>query len=553
MLLLYPFLRCLAVYLMPLRKLFIKYFDISFSVLYDIHQESTFPAKEPMGANIPGTHIWVGGKCFNLVLQDSRAHLLGFRKGRRALARWLDANKDHPIYAVVNDHFSSFCQKNMRVFERAIAAATLALSIAAPAASFAQSGMRPIAMGCEPCHQTPQKSSVPRPESALKKPVSKEGAALKKGIRKASLAAEPRKLKFFTTGSRGSGVTKVGTVHHLSGTAVGKVGTTGLLFRDARGERLLCGLGRSAPKGADVVLGTRAYTLWKNGKEWTMRNIVALNGIAVEGDVFIADSFIEQALDGRKESFDPEKKRPELNPVQAWKEEQSHAPGRAVKMPSSSPDARENTGMRDEVKVLGANTVQAVEEKPAPAQSAATQRAPLSSPLSADSRIREMVSSIAEDRIIVEQKGDRYEVTSFFGGLTVLHTFKGGSGMITIHEASLKAYPELSFMEVFNVPLTEVVKNIASYSRGVNGQMGKHIVLFVKRQLKPLFDNNRMRQLPPPDSRLLTGVRIVGDDEYFKQAYFSTTGGEWVSLDDELLVRILHSEPVTSYAEQITR
>lgn len=64
----------------------------------------------------------------------------------------------------------------------------------------------------------------------------------------------------------------------------------------------------------------------------------------------------------------------------------------------------------------------------------------------------------------------------------------------------------------------------------------------------PLFTNKVARQLPAPDNRIVTDIRITESDDA-RHIYFCFNSGQWTVLDDELLVKVMHSEPIASYAE----
>lgn len=295
-----------------------------------------------------------------------------------------------------------------------------------------------------------------------------------------------KSLTFINLGTRGSGISSIGELYKINDRAAGRVGTMRLLFRDERGMRLACELGKHPPRGAEVVFGTMAYRMWKNGTEWNMRTIVSINGMAVKENVFIAEHFVEKQSASKKVL-----------------------------------QVRNTGNMRTDERSKSAFYRRGESE------------VPLSKP--------------AEKSLIIKEEGAFYRVTSHFGGLTVTHTFKGSS-RVTVHEASLKAYPSISFQEVFSVPLEEMKNNFAKYLNGFDGNLELNLLMLAKNEIVPLFTNKVARQLPAPDNRIVTDIRITESDDA-RHIYFCFNSGQWTVLDDELLVKVMHSEPIASYTE----
>ncbi len=295
-------------------------------------------------------------------------------------------------------------------------------------------------------------------------------------------------LAFVSLGSRGRGVGSVSEVYEVEKDGLsGAVSAERLLFRDRQGIRLISEMGRYPAKGSEIVFGTKAYRMWKNGRQWDMRNVVSINGIAVAGDVFISEAFV-------KKTGTPGNSRPQNRTV-----------------------ARENSnGNKPEVAFY--------DEKDG----------------------EEFLISPSKKEPIIIDEGNSCKVTSYFGELTVNHIFKGRS-RITVHEVSFAAYPGISFQEAFNVPFSEVKGNIMKYLGGYDGNVEKTMLTLVREELAPMFQNNSARQFPPPDNRVITGLKLH-DTAGAKQMYACFQKKRWIPVDDELLTKILKSGPVTTYA-----
>lgn len=469
-----------------------------------------------------GTYIFVNGKRYDLAAPMAVEALLRIRKGRRALACWLNDHRNSAQYAPVYDRVAGAVLGRHDLFKPLTAAATVAACLLAPAASLPFSIPQDAAKQCVLCHTAPA-----APSGTIK------AVAFQK-----EEAAAPQKLAFFSLGSAGYGVTGIGRPYLLSGEeneSAGVVNARGVLFRNESGTRLRCELGSAVPRGASVVLGTKAYLLKRNGAEWTMRNIVRLNGTALRDEVFIAEHYVKRARQKERvlqASSAPAPASSAARPAVAVAVAASFRPAEHAPAASAAPTAPPAPA----VPVVTAGAVRVF----APSRAVVARAADTA------------VAGAAGGPVTVERKGDVYEAVSHFGGLTITHVFRG-SGAMTVHEASLAAYPELSFLEAFNVPLEETIKNVAKYSRGVDNQLGKNIVAFVNNTLAPLFADNRLRRLPAPDNRLVLGIKIAGADEYYKHLYLGTASGEWLPLSDDLLTGLLSSDPVASYAEHASQ
>ncbi|MEW5744847.1 MAG: hypothetical protein AB1805_05325 [Nitrospirota bacterium] len=470
----------------------------------------------------PEARITIRGARFDLTMPGTVASLLRLRRGRRAVARWLNSHKHHPefdhIHALVMAAATpvTLAEGLKRILEPLAAAAALFVLLAPPAVSYSSTAAQPFAKECTVCHRTATPYGIQK--ELRKKPVAlKQRQSAAPPARTVSFGSAGQKLVFASLGSGGYGISRVGKVYLIEAESRGSVEAQGVLFRDEAGMRLRCALGSTVPKGASVVLGSKAYTLTRGGAEWTMRNVISINGVPVEGDVFIADYYIKRKAPGERLLLQAKAAAPAADTGH-----RRHAPA--------------SSGVDTPSGITAMSVMIPAVEDTAPVTGIA-ERA---------------LAAVAENPITVEQREDGYEATSRCSGLTVKHLFRG-SGAMTVHEASLAAYPELTFLEVFNVPVAEAIKNIAKYSRGVDNQLGRNIITFINSRLKPLFDHNRLRRLPHPDSRLVLDIRITGSDDYSKTIALRTSGGEWIPLSDELLTGILQSEPVSSYAEQAAR
>ena len=287
---------------------------------------------------------------------------------------------------------------------------------------------------------------------------------------------------------------KAGEVYSLSAGGEGKVMATHVLFRDNRGRCLRCEIGRHFPKGSVVLLGDRAYRMQKGSGEWVMRRVDAVNGIPVGGEVFIAESFVKAA------------------------ERAASPPSRKPAPETAAADAAEMSGR----------------ERPLPAVKKHTPD------------LREVTAREATGNVVVmKNEEDRYEVVSTLGELTVHHTFRGHA-RITVHEVYFASYPRVYLQEIFNVPLAEVKKNSDRFLRGYDGTLGAKMLSAVHRELNPLFDTRIGRRLPSPDERVVTGMRLVGDD-FMRYIYVDMTDGQGVPLTDALLIKIIRSEPASPH------
>lgn len=354
-----------------------------------------------------------------------------------------------------------------------LTAAVLALSTAfMPSLALSRSAVSAPSGVCRACH-------TKHPLTA-----SNPGNAVHTSARAGRLVQNTKTLTFVNLGTRGSGIGSVGELQTAGdGTITGKVRSARLLFRDARGMRLACELGKYLPKGADLVMGTKTYLLSKSGVAWRMRNVVSINGMAVSGNVFVAEQFVE-------------KNSPPVKTFLA----QGIKPA----------DIAEHSAKRASRKM--------------------TEREPS----------EKMSLTIKDERI-------SFTATERCGGFTIVHSFKGTS-RITVHEAYLQAYPSASFQEIFSVPLEEVRNNIARYIRGLDGTMELTLLALAGEDIMPLFANKAARQLPPPDSRIVTEMKLAERGDAGR-VYFRFSSGEWTALDDELLTKIVRSEPVAAYAE----
>ncbi|MBF0328795.1 MAG: hypothetical protein HQL10_06530 [Nitrospirae bacterium] len=313
-------------------------------------------------------------------------------------------------------------------------------------------------------------------------------------------APEKKELTFVNLGSTGQGIEKVGEIYETGNSAEAKVSSTQLIFRNDKGMRLMSGMGKYAPKGADIVLGEKAYKMLKNGVEWNMRSVTSINGTEINEAVFIAEYFIKK---------------------------DSASPKYVVKLKDQSLMAKAEAA--PEYNLYQSATVEKAQKK------------------HLESEISKAIQKPLDTTTTADEKTNVYEMTTRLGGLTINHTFRG-SGSLTIHEVSLKSYPEATFQEVFTVPLSEVKKDIVKYKYGMDGKIEKNIMVILAKELSPMFSNNMVRQLPSPDGRFVTGIKIIGDDEYLKNIYFGLSNGQWFPLNDDFLSKILLSEPIYTQA-----
>lgn len=171
-----------------------------------------------------------------------------------------------------------------------------------------------------------------------------------------------------------------------------------------------------------------------------------------------------------------------------------------------------------------------------------TEKAEKSSAGSQESPVRETT----ENMVVMKDEEDRYEVVATLGELTVHHAFKGRS-RVTIHEVFFASYPRVFFQEVYNVPLAEVKKDSDRFLQGFDGTLRAKMLSAIYRELSPLFGDETVRRLPPPDERIITGMRLAGED-FLQNIHIEVAGGRWVPLTDTLLIKIIRSEPAPLYA-----
>ncbi|TAN45780.1 MAG: hypothetical protein EPN22_01140 [Nitrospirae bacterium] len=313
--------------------------------------------------------------------------------------------------------------------------------------------------------------------------------------------AGKKELTFVDLGSKGQGIESIGEIYETGNSAEAKVSSSQLIFRNDKGMRLMSSLGKYAPKGADIVLGDKAYKMVKNGVEWNMRSLTSINGTEINDTVFIAEYFIKK---------------------------DSASPKYVVKLRDQGLQAKAETVV-PEYNLYQSAGIEKAQKK------------------HLESEISKAIQKPLDTTDATDEKTGSYEMTTRFGGLTVNHTFRG-SGSLTIHEVSLKSYPEATFQEVFTVPLSEVKKDMVKYKYGIDGKIEKNIMTLLTKELSPLFSNNIVRQLPLPDGRFVTGIKIIGEDEYLKNIYFGLNNGQWFPLNDEFLSKILQSEPIYTQA-----
>lgn len=350
--------------------------------------------------------------------------------------------------------------------------------------------------------ETPALDKAAEPVEELK--TAKPDTETVKPPEQAGPSAKPEKkeLTFVNLGSTGQGIESVGEIYETGNSAEAKVGSTQLLFRNDKGIRLMSGLGKYAPKGADVVFGDKAYKMVKNSVEWNMRNITSINGTEINDNVFIAEYFTKK---------------------------DSEEPKYVVKLSDESTRAQAAEAAVPEYNLYQSPEVEKAQKKHLESDISKALQKPLDT------------TGSAEDRQSV------YETTTSFGGLTVTHIFRG-SGSLTIHEVSLKSYPEATFQEVITVPIARVKKDIAKYKYGIDGEIEKNIMLFLAKELSPLFNNKIVRQLPEPDGRFVTGIKKVVNGRDIQNIYFGMNNGQWLPLNDEFLCKILQSEPIYTQA-----
>jgi hypothetical protein len=98
------------------------------------------------------------------------------------------------------------------------------------------------------------------------------------------------------------------------------------------------------------------------------------------------------------------------------------------------------------------------------------------------------------------------------------------------------------------VPLEEVKSNFSHYIQGLDGKLELNLLMLAQEEIAPLFTNKVARQLPSPDSRIVTDIKIIEDDDT-GHIYLFLNSGRQIALNDDLLVKIIRSEPIASYAE----
>ena len=345
-----------------------------------------------------------------------------------------------------------------------------------PVRSFSQNKTRVFSGICKICHIEEHRAAINWKATKKSPAIPKISKKNKHISRKASLRkSEIKELTFITLDSRGQGVKAVGEVYEVEGSMTGKVAVARLAFRDEQGMRLICEFGKYPPKGAEVLLGNKAYRMWKSGMQWNMRNVQSINGISTGGNVFIAEYFVKLNAGSRVKSTD--------NP------EAAAAPQRREEPPIQKSEA---------------------------------------------------------GRMIIQEDGNSLRIISSIGSLTISHIFKGRAS-VTLHEASLKAYPEIVFQEIYNTPLAKVKEDILRSIRGVDGNFETNFLFRINQELGAMFSNHTSCQLASPDNRIITGVKIMGDSNS-RFLYYSLHNSEWMLMDDDTLGKLFQSRSVSSYA-----
>lgn len=510
------------------------------------------------------TLIWLNGRIFDIAEHNNVRRLLVSRRGRRAIAKWLNNHKASPDYEKVYSVVSGLTNAGGISVESLIATATITTCVLSPVLSSSQINKAGYAPICKVCHVSENEINGNAKKRIVKIPVEKKPAAVdKEGVpqahaRKASIDRDIKQLTFVNLGTVGSGVKSIGEVYEVEEGGEGRVGTAKLLFRDGKGMRLISELGKYPPMGAEVVFGSKAYQMLKNGIEWNMRNIVSINGIPADRDVFIAEYFVKKQ-DNKESSYQVQNKKALIKEIQ-----ERYASYLTEKSGNSLQEtAIRETGNTDANTALTKTAVKKNEdalqtEKPAlrDVQDNKPEYAFYQAKESEgfiEKEVKGLVENMVDNRVLTSEKSDSYEVTLHFGGLAVSHVFKRDSNA-TIHEAFLKAYPKISLREVVNVPLEEIKENISRYLRGKDGQLEANMLFLVTKELRTMLGNSVVRQLPAPDDCFVTDVKIMSEgDYYFKyiyiHMYYGFDSGRWVALDDELLSKLVQSEPIPLYTK----
>ena len=466
--------------------------------------------------------VTMNGRPYDLTVQSAVKRLLCSRKGRRAIAGWMNANRTSRDYGKVYTVVAGLTSRGFNIVEPVIATATAATCMLSPAITLplnTQAGLLGI---CKRCHtENIVMGGVKRVSLTVRTPAAREYP------RKASLIKrDMKRLTFVNLGTRGRGVSAVDEVRETEGTDAGKVAAGGLLFRNGHGMRLTCEIGKYPPKGSEVVLGTKTYCMVKNGSEWKMRNVVSVNGIPTGGDVFIAEYYVR--LDAGVKNV--------LQAQAAPQDKSSLLDG--IKARYSAPQAKTFEAIKNEVKEIEKGIAESrTEARDASGKGAAKGE-------------DEPEESPADNRVITREQKDSYEVTLYIGGLSVTHIFKNDSNR-TYHEVFPRAYPKISLHETIKVPLEKVKRNVSRYLLGVDGQLEKNMLTLIHKELSAMLGNSIIRQLPPPDGRIISDVRIIGQEDSSRYVYIylslGKNSGEWVAINDDYLVKIMQSEAVPSY------
>ncbi|HEX8947371.1 MAG TPA: hypothetical protein VF790_00335 [Dissulfurispiraceae bacterium] len=470
--------------------------------------------------------ITMKGRTYDLTVHFTVKRLLCSRKGRRAIVGWMNANRASRDYEKVYSVVAGLTSRGINLVEPVVATATAAACMLSPAITLplnTQTGWTGI---CKRCHtESMTMGRVKKVSLAFRstgaKEYSRNASFIKKGV---------KGLTFVNLGTRGRGVSAVDEVRETEGTDAGKVAADGLLFRNGHGMRLTCEFGKYPPKGSEVVLGMKSYRMVKNGSEWKMRNVISVNGIPTGGDVFIAEHYVKLNAAGKKV----------LQAQAAPQDKSSLLDG--IKARYSAPQAKTFEEIKNEVKEI--------EKSIAENRVLVKEGGPLAAGKDAGKEENELAESPADNRVITREQKDSYEVTLYIGGLSVTHVFRNDSHM-TFHEVFPRAYPKISLHETINVPLEKVKKDVSRYLMGIDGQLEKNMLTLIHKELSAMLGNSIIRQLPAPDGRIISDVKIIGQEDSSRYVYIylslGRNSGEWVAINDDYLVKIMQSEAVPSY------
>ena len=208
------------------------------------------------------------GRRYDLVSRQNLIFLLKSRTGRRTIVKWLNKHRDSGNYLHVYNEIAGLTGDAtlfLNPFIAGITATTFVLS------SFSWHNM---------------------PNSAYADNANLPGNKFNSHNIHEISKQQPGELVFTNTNTRGYGIEKVEELNDMEGGQKGKIIAKRLLFRNEKGMRLICELGRYAPAGAEIVFGNRTYRMIKNGVAWNMRNITGINDRPVPENIFIAEKFV---------------------------------------------------------------------------------------------------------------------------------------------------------------------------------------------------------------------------------------------------------------------